>query len=78
MEHGDETGRAMIMNGRHDDVIVGIGIPPLSPGPVQARANLLWELTDEVQRWHEKYPAVPAMARVPAGDPAGVLLEASG
>ncbi|MFI5911863.1 universal stress protein [Dactylosporangium sp. NPDC051541] len=55
----------------------GIGIPPLAPNPVQARANLLSDLTDDVQRWHDKYPTVPAMARVPGGDPASVLLDAS-
>ncbi|GAA3276539.1 universal stress protein [Dactylosporangium vinaceum] len=55
----------------------GVGIPPLSTGPVRVRADLLCDLTDDVQRWHDKYPAVPAMARVPSGDPAGVLLEAS-
>ncbi|WP_433088834.1 universal stress protein [Dactylosporangium sp. CA-052675] len=56
----------------------GIGIPPLAPNPIRARANLLTDLTEDVLRWHDKYPAVPAMARVPSGDPASVLLDASG
>ncbi|MFG2041877.1 universal stress protein [Dactylosporangium sp. NPDC048998] len=56
----------------------GVGIPPLATNPVQARANRLAELTDDVQRWHEKYPTVPAMARMPGGDPASALLDASG
>ncbi|WP_426513780.1 universal stress protein [Dactylosporangium sp. McL0621] len=56
----------------------GIGIPPLVPNAIQGRTNLLQDLTDDVQRWHDKYPTVPATARVPGGDPAGVLLDASG
>jgi nucleotide-binding universal stress UspA family protein len=56
----------------------GVGIPPLTGNPVQLRATLLAELTDDVQRWHEKYPTVPATARMPGGDPASALLDASG
>lgn len=56
----------------------GVGIPPLGSNPVPTRATLHAELADDVQRWHEKYPTVPACARTPAGDPAAVLMEASG
>jgi nucleotide-binding universal stress UspA family protein len=56
----------------------GVGIPPLSANPVQARATPLTELTDDIERWHQKYPTVPAFARMPAGDPASALLDASG
>ncbi|WP_432839587.1 universal stress protein [Dactylosporangium sp. CA-092794] len=55
----------------------GVGIPPLGSNPVRLRATLHAELSDDVQRWHEKYPTVPAFARMPLGDPASVLLDAS-
>ncbi|MEV6932799.1 universal stress protein [Dactylosporangium sp. NPDC051485] len=56
----------------------GVGIAAMMPGPVSDRATVLAELTDDVGRWHEKYPTVPATARVPIGEPTSVLLDASG
>ncbi|WP_432971524.1 universal stress protein [Dactylosporangium sp. CA-233914] len=73
-EHADRRGCDVV-------AIHALATPagPWSAGPrPRERADLLWELTDDVQRWHEKYPSVPATARVPAGDPASVLLDASG
>ncbi|GAA2357354.1 universal stress protein [Dactylosporangium salmoneum] len=55
----------------------GDGIPALMP-TARDRATVLAELTDDVGRWHEKYPTVPATARVPIGEPASALLDASG
>ena len=55
----------------------GIGIPVLALSPAPTRATLHAELADDVERWREKYPGVPAEARMPCGDPASVLLDAS-
>jgi nucleotide-binding universal stress UspA family protein len=56
----------------------GVGIPSLTGNPVQLRATLLTELTADLQRRHEQYPTVRATARMPGGDPASALLDASG
>ncbi|GAA4263063.1 universal stress protein [Dactylosporangium darangshiense] len=44
----------------------------------QERADLLAELTDDLERWSRRYPTVPAFARTPDLDPAAALLDASG
>jgi hypothetical protein len=58
----------------------GIGIPPLSDNPVPARATLLAELADDLERWHRKFPNVPAYGRMPgrAHGLAAALLAGSG
>ncbi|MGI5239693.1 universal stress protein [Dactylosporangium sp. CA-139066] len=48
------------------------------PAPDPDRVTLLAELTDDLERWHQKYPTVPAFARTPAGDPASALVDVSG
>lgn len=55
----------------------GIGVPSLGLDPVRNRAALRAEFADDVQRWHDKYPAVPASSWMPDGEAAAVLLDAS-
>jgi len=55
----------------------GSGLPPPGSSPVLTRASLHAELVEEVGRWQQQHPTVPAEARMPGGDPAGVLLDAS-